>query len=447
MIDFRQYPKHDNLNHLGAIRKNIDNIKSNIIARQGKASAQEIENLLNNTMYTQKNQANMDNSALYENYREQAEKAVNRYMEKVFGAKNGIQLDQDAEGFIGNVKESTLYMGTKGKQLASKIRKNLQNVQNATKVATMSEKDAQKLIEEANQLLQDLASAEKITKHGYVTAKTTGTDFVTRYNKLMNSAYTSGYYAKLGTAGEAFTAAVLALAKGYAGKELDKAIEQAVVGSGTSSASISGIGLDEDYLAAKNVLLKGWRWEEGSLKCKTESQDKIDVIFNANTPKAAYISVKNYKYGATDRLGLSDETHLASLFSSAAVTEPFTRAYMRFLGWEPGHWRSGKFYSAQEVIDATKNTILILAISGLGFQKQPVNFLTVNNRADGYWRCYTLEDLTNKLLDRKGAKGAKISGLPEETSAQGIYHEDFLSEFLHLKISVSVQNLRSLMGR
>jgi hypothetical protein len=64
---------------------------------------------------------------------------------------------------------------------------------------------------------------------------------------------------------------------------------------------------------------------------------------------------------------LSGETHLASLLASTAVAEPFSRAYMRFLGWKPGHWRDKEFYNAQEVINMAKNTILILAISGLGF--------------------------------------------------------------------------------
>lgn len=441
MINFTQFPRHDHLNHMGAIHANIKRIKNNIKKRKDVADASYIENLLNNIMYSQKT----GQPELYEEYRKQIEIAVNNFLSSIYGEGSKIILDQRAEGAVGNVtgKFSKNAIGKMGKT-AEKIKTILIGVEKAKKINGMSEAESEKLKAESKQLLQDLATLET-SKAGRISEEVSGKDFVKRYNNLVNTLYSQNYYEKLGAAGEAFNAAVFALATGSKVEDLDKMIEKMIVGGERSSATISGKGLTEEYLQAKNILLKGWHWEDGMLKCNTKSQDKIDVIFGYDTPNETYISVKNYQHGATGDLHLSGETHLASLLASAAVAEPFSRAYMRFLGWKPGHWRDKEFYNAQEVINMAKNTILILAISGLGFQDKHVDILTINNRAKGYWKCYSLKDLADKLLRVDTAKGASISGIPSKVSNQGVYHEHFFAKFLHLKVGVQVRNLEALM--
>lgn len=441
MINFYKFPASgengDKLEHTQVIQDNIDNIKNKLKKDKSTKDAKELEVLLNKVMYFKGVEPGKEQ--YYQEYRAAVEQEVNNYLQKLYGGNTSIIMDLEAKGLIGNIQTDNPVIGKHGKQVNA-IEKNLKAIGDALKSNQkgLPESEIEKIKANAQSLLNILETLKAQVKTGGRITPKKNQDFVDDYNKLMNRVFSNGFLNKLGTAGEAFVAALQLLAQGKGLEDLEKVIDSSVIGGNRSSATISGEGLKE-IMEAENILLKGWDWgEDGGLKCQTLSQDKVDVIFKLGNVDQHYISSKNYLKGATENLHLSGQTHLASLLSSSAIIEPFSRAYMRFLGWKPGKW---EFKEESEIVNTAKNSILLLAISGLGFQEKTVDILTINNRQDGYWKCYSLEDIADKLLVSNKSYGS-YGGLPK---TQGALHDNFYSKFLHLKITAQVTNLENLM--
>lgn len=443
--NWSKFPKHDKLSHTQAIIQQKNNIIRSFKNSKSKADALKLETFLNQMYYNGKNtQSGLKNFSTQEqNKMKKIEKVLNEMLKRQF---NGTTATSNMYNLgITTTKSINVY------SYAATLKNRITSFENyvATKVQSMGVTSKEAIAFE-NQYKNIKKEIEALNDKDLVRANSS---LGMQYNDLIQELFVENYKQMIGQNLENVVAIADISADTFAdstvGQIVDLAMRKKVGGKSSGTAprmSTQGMRQSEINSFLKNN--KSWYFQGGYLIYNQTTADKANIRFGIEDTSSYYVPIKNYYKGASGDIHFSSSTHLASFLSSSMVTEKYSRAYLRYAGWK---WKekypqvTSSPYEAEQLYDLAKKLILILGISGKGFQNTDAEILVFNNRNNLTFQCYSIQDIADSVLLRDiDTNRINISGLPKlgELRENG---SSLQAAFLNTHVAVQVNNLKAML--
>lgn len=443
--NWSKFPKHDNLSHTQAIFQQKNTILRSFKNSKSKADALNLEKFLNQMYYNGKNtKSGLQNFSTQEqNKMKKIEKVLDEMLKQQF---NGTTATSNMYNLgITTTKGINVY------SFAATLKNRIASFENyvAEKIQSMGVTSKEAIAFE-NQYKNIKKEIEALNDKELIRANSS---LGTQYNDLIQELFVKNYKQMIGQNLENVIAVADISADTFANSTIEQLVELAmkkIVGGKSSGTAprISTQGMKQSEINSFLKNNKSWYFQGGYLIYNQTTADKADIRFGIEDTSSYYISAKNYYKGASGDIHFSGSTHLASFLSSSMVTEKYSRAYLRYAGWK---WKEkypqvkSSPYEAEQLYDLAKKLILLLGISGKGFQNTDAEILIFNNRNKLTFQCYSVQDIADSLLSRDiGTNRINTSGLPElgELRENG---SSLQTVFLNTHVLVQVNNLKAML--